>query len=1141
MCKKSIVITSFALALSVTLIGLATAGEPGLEGWWKFDGDGLDSSGNDRNGTFMNGAGLATGYSGQALYLDGSGAYFNVDGYKGIVGDGVNTPPFSIAVWIKKEGPVGGDGEIVGWGSTGSGNRMEFRFNSGNNRVRIESGGGNAQNDTQLTTGQWHHVALTVRENSTYESGPTFYLDGVDDTRSNTDPDPIHPIENFDVKMGARYNLDNRHYTGYIDDVRIYDRVLTVTEVGDIINLGYLASAYSPDPPDGSLYTETWANLSWTTGNLAVSHDLYLGENFEDVDAGAESVFIGNMTTTLQIIGFPGFPYPDGLAPGKTYYWRVDEVNEAHLDSPWRGKVWSFTIPFKTGYNPNPVDGAQFETTEVDLSWEPGMNAIMHAVYFGTDADEIANATGASGEMGILSFDPGPLENETAYYWRVDTFNGAEWIKGPLWSFTTMPVIPMTDDPTLVAWWKLDEDPGTTVVDWSGYGHHGRFIVDDVRWVEGIYDGALEFPGGWVEMTDYEGILGTQNRTVAAWIKTTGYGDYISWGVNDDTLKWIGRVQDDASNGTVGALRTECSGGYIIGSTVLTDNQWHHVTSVLETVGTASIDDIKLYVDGRLEVISGWQAIDVNTASDGRTVWLGEGHHGRLFPGQLDDVRIYERALTEDEIKLLMRGDLSLAWDPEPRTGQEVDLDNALPLRWNAGNKASEHDVYFGLDKEAVKNADTSDASGIYRGRQSATSYTPPEGVEWSGGPYYWRIDEYNTDGTISQGRVWVFTVVDFILVEDFESYTDNDTDGEAIWQHWIDGFGIPGNGAQVGYLMPPYAEQTIIHSGLQSMPLLYDNTAGVTNSEAVLTLTAPRDWTKHGLASLSLWFRGYPGSVGSFVEAPAGTYTMTASGADIGGTADRCHFAFKTLTGAGSITARVNSIQNTNAWAKAGVMIRETLEAGSKNAFVCVTPGNGVIFQGRTEEDATGFSANQTGITAPHWVKLERDAAGNFTVSHSANGVAWESVADSIPTNISMDSNVYIGLALTSHDVVLTGEAVFSNVTISGSVGGQWTHQDLGISSNAAEPMYVAISNANGTTAVVAHEDPGAATIDEWTQWVIPLPAFADQGVNLTDVDSVAIGLGTTAGAAASGGSGKMYFDDIRLYPPAPEPDPQP
>ena len=86
---------------------------------------------------------------------------------------------------------------------------------------------------------------------------------------------------------------------------------------------------------------------------------------------------------------------------------------------------------------------------------------------------------------------------------------------------------------------------------------------------------------------------------------------------------------------------------------------------------------------------------------------------------------------------------------------------------------------------------------------------------------------------------------------------------------------------------------------------------------------------------------------------------------------------------------------------------------------------------------------------------------------------------------------------------------------------------------------MYVALSNANGASAVVAHEDPGAATIDIWTEWRIPLRAFADQGVNLADVDSIAIGLGSKAGAAASGGSGTLYIDDIRLYRSQTEPQP--
>jgi hypothetical protein len=434
-----------------------------------------------------------------------------------------------------------------------------------------------------------------------------------------------------------------------------------------------------------------------------------------------------------------------------------------------------------------------------------------------------------------------------------------------------------------------------------------------------------------------------------------------------------------------------------------------------------------------------------------------------------------------------------------------------------------------------VKNADASDTTGIYRGRQNATTYTSSD-VEWGGGPYYWRIDEVNTDGTITKGRIWSFTVADFILVDDFESYTDDDPNNEAIWQHWIDGVTDPTKGgSQVGEMMPPYAEQTIVHSGNQSMKLYYTNTAGVTNSEAELTLTTPRDWTRHGLTDLSLWFIGYPASLGSFVEAPAGTYTMTGSGADIAGTADQFHFAYKTLTGAGSIVARVNSVQNTHAWAKAGVMVRETLEAGSKHAFACVTPENGAVSQGRTAEDGTSFSTNQTGITAPHWVKLERDAAGNFSVSHSTNGTSWESVADSIPTNIPMTSNVYIGLAVTSHDAAQVCQAVFSNVTTTGNVSGQWVHQDVGITSNAAEPMYVELSNANGASGVLAHEDPAAATVEEWTEWRIPLQAFADQGVNLADVDSIAIGLGAKSGVTSSGGSGIVYFDDIRLYRPQP------
>jgi hypothetical protein len=133
-------------------------------------------------------------------------------------------------------------------------------------------------------------------------------------------------------------------------------------------------------------------------------------------------------------------------------------------------------------------------------------------------------------------------------------------------------------------------------------------------------------------------------------------------------------------------------------------------------------------------------------------------------------------------------------------------------------------------------------------------------------------------------------------------------------------------------------------------------------------------------------------------------------------------------------------------------------------------------------------------------------------------------------PQSIQMSANVYIGLALTSHDAALTCEAVLSNVTITGSVSGQWTNQDIGIASNDAEPLYVAVSNSAGQPAVVVHDNPNAAQIDTWTEWVIPLQDLTDQGINLTNVDRIAVGLGTRGNTTIPGGSGKMFFDDVRL-----------
>ncbi len=194
-------------------------------------------------------------------------------------------------------------------------------------------------------------------------------------------------------------------------------------------------TAFSPDPEDGALINQTWILLSWQPGATAASHDVYVGDNFDDVNSGAENTFQGNQATTLVTVGFPGFAFPDGLVPGATYYWRIDEV-EADGTTTHKGEIWSFRIPPKTAYFPDPADGADSVSTDVTLSWTPGFDAKLHTVYFGETFEEVDNATGGSAQ-GAASYTPGPLKMAKTYYWRVDEFDIVETYKGDVWSFTT--------------------------------------------------------------------------------------------------------------------------------------------------------------------------------------------------------------------------------------------------------------------------------------------------------------------------------------------------------------------------------------------------------------------------------------------------------------------------------------------------------------------------------------------------------------------------------------------------------------------------------------------------------------------------------------------------------------------------------
>jgi hypothetical protein len=820
--------------------------------------------------------------------------------------------------------------------------------------------------------------------------------------------------------------------------------------------------ATNPTPANGALHPDIYASLGWLPGLSAVSHNVYFGDNFDDVDAGTGGTFCGNTENEYLIVGFVGYPHPEGLVPDTTYYWRVDEVNDLDPNSPWKGDVWSFSIPPKKAYFPNPADDAKFVDADVTLTWEPGFGARTHTVYFGDDFDTVNNATGGTG-IGPTEYTPGTLEREKVYYWRVDETDLFETHRGDVWSFRT-----------------AKAGGGVRGDYYSGmdFRTHRLTRIDpqiNFNWGTGEPDPAVGPDGFSVRWT---------GEVEAGYTET--YTFYTR--VDDGVRLWVGGKQ-------------------LVGDEAWTDQGATEYSGTIDLVAQNTYSITMEYYENGGDAVAELR-------------WSSPSTPKQFIP----------QAAFSPPVR---------ASGPSPRNGA-TDAKMTPTLRWNPGDYAASHEVYFGTDQDAVKNATT--GSPEYKGTRTLgdESFEPGK-LAWDS-TYYWRVDEVNNLHADSPwvGNVWSFKTGDFLVVDNMEDY---DVDNQ-IWWNWLDGLGYVddqgvthagnGSGSEAGDPdTASYTEETIRHGGSQSMPYWYNNsgsTGKFNYSEAALTLTDTRDWTEEQVKALSLWFRGYPASVGSLVESPPGTYAMTGSGTDIAGQSDEFHYAYKVLTGPGTIVARVDSVENTNDWAKAGVMIRETLEAGSAHAFAFVTPGNGTVFEYRpfAGQNYVPNAGQVTGVTAPYWVRLDRDLAGNFTASASTDGSTWQGLGTA--ASIQMSSNVYIGLALTSHDVALTCQAVFSNVTISGNVSGQWMSQDIGIQSNDPEPMYVAVANSTGTPAVVYHDNPNAAQADTWTEWNIDLKEFQDKGINLTDVDSIAIGFGNRNNPQA-GGAGKMYFDDIRLY----------
>ena len=445
MCRKLVFLIYFVLVVSQACNAVEVAR-------WDFE-ETSGTTATDQSGLYV-----ATLGGSDTLDVDGRfGSGIDFAGDDGAVVDAASseafrfTGDFSISLWINSDVEFGAHTRFIDISVADGGLTDSYRLfthsgdNTDNFKFMSRQDGSNTQNihTRDMPMGTW--ILLVLRHDLDGNVTMNVLQDGdsVDTAfvAANSESWPTAGSIVYaaaELKL-ARMNGGGRKFDGKMDAVAFYDEVLTDAQIATMFYTAGSSEyplASGPKPADGAMLSDTWVNLSWRPGDLAISHDVYFGENFDDVDSGAEGTFQGNQTGTFIVVGFPGFAFPDGLVPGTTYYWRVDEVNEAEPNSPWKGDVWSFSVPPKTAYFPDPADGAESVSVDVQLSWTGGYGAKLHHVYFGETFDEVDNATGGSAQ-GSTSYTPGTLKMAKTYYWRVDEFDITETHKGNVWSFTT--------------------------------------------------------------------------------------------------------------------------------------------------------------------------------------------------------------------------------------------------------------------------------------------------------------------------------------------------------------------------------------------------------------------------------------------------------------------------------------------------------------------------------------------------------------------------------------------------------------------------------------------------------------------------------------------------------------------------------
>jgi len=496
-------------------------------------------------------------------------------------------------------------------------------------------------------------------------------------------------------------------------------------------------AASSPSPANSTTGVSITADLSWTAGSGATSRDVYFGTTSPGTSQG-------NQTATTFDTGT--------MTNYTTYYWRIDEVNAATTTT---GTVWSFTTIVAApaaASNPSPSNSATGVSITADLSWTAGSGATSRDVYFGT------TSPGASqGNQTAATFDTGTMDNDTTYYWRIDEVNTGGTTTGTVWSFTTEQEA--TPDANLVGWWRFENNADDSA------GTNDGTIYGAVS-ATGKIGQALSFDevNDYVTVPDFDYTNDSDEFSLNFWFKIadvagSAYQYIYSHGTvtADNSLNVYFSETDEGAGGE--ELRTWIALGdstewYSVSDPDYVDGQWH-----MYTITVSSVNGAAIYVDANSILTNpNLKGSSMNPASSiyigGRNDLNADRYYGNSSTddGLLDDVRLYDRALSQTDISVLFSGVSPIATNPNPAdSANDVSVDAVLT--WTAGDYADTHDVYLGTDANDV--ADANNNSDEFMDNVDVNSFDPNT-LDYNT-TYYWAIDEVN-DTTTWVGDVWSFT-----------------------------------------------------------------------------------------------------------------------------------------------------------------------------------------------------------------------------------------------------------------------------------------------------------------------------------------------------------------------------------------------